>query len=214
MHIRIYPFVSLAAAALLFVGSADAHAQDRFRGVARLGGEHGGDKVIQFRYEDGSTPDVLAGGGIVLSVGGVAEVLRFGPHAVEAQANVGLKYRTIPPASNQEAHWLRFPVEALAFYRAPVGIRVGGGVVTHLRNVLSASGDAAEGRVEFRNTPGLVLQADYVRGNVGFDLRYTALEYEIDGGASDAVDASSVGLGISYYFGRTRRSTPATAPVQ
>lgn len=73
---------ALATAALL-VGTPLA-AQDtssaappprppRLRGVARLGAEFGGDKVLEFQYEDGTTPDVTAGGGLAVSLGAVVQ---------------------------------------------------------------------------------------------------------------------------------------------
>ena len=65
-----------------------------------------------------------------------------------------------------------------------------------MRNVLKASGEVLNDRVEFRNTPGLLLQADYIRKNLAFDLRYTAMEYEIESGGSGTVDASSIGVSI------------------
>jgi hypothetical protein len=57
------------------------------------------------------------------------------------------------------------------------------------------------GTLDFKTTPGFLLQAEYVRRNIAFDLRYTALEYETKSG-SEKVDASSIGAGFSLYFGR------------
>lgn len=182
---------------------APSHAQSRLRGVIRFGLEHGGEKVVQFKYEDGSTPDVTAGGGGLLSAGAVFRALELGKGAIEGQATVGLKYRTIPPATNQNATWLRFPVEALLLYRAPAGFRVGAGTTVHLANSLKASGDVANGRVNFGNTPGVIVQLEYLKSEWGFDLRYTALEYEVSNGTG-TVDASSVGVGASYFFPRKR----------
>ena len=204
LRIKISVFALMTAVFPLVVSSASA--QSRVRGVARLGGEFGGEKVLQFEYEDGSTPNVTAGGGLLLTVGGVAGVMSRGAHALEAQLNLGLKYRTIPPATNQDVTWLRFPVEGLLFYRTPAGFRLGAGATVHLGNAIEASGGVANGRVEFKSNPGLLLQVEYVRRNVAFDLRYTALEYELASGGSGTVDASSIGAGLSYFFGRS--STP------
>lgn len=194
------------AAATLPLLAAPAKAQGRLRGVMRIAGEYGGERVVQFEYADGSTPEVTAGGGLLLTAGGAVAVMARGAHRVEAQLNVGLKYRTIPPASNQDATWLRFPAEGLLFYRTPVGLRLGAGATVHLRNVLAASGAVLNERVQFRNRPGLLLQAEYVRRNVAFDLRYTALQYELASGGSGTVDASSVGAGVSLFFRETSRS--------
>ena len=197
IHICALAVVTVAIGLL----ATPAAAQGRLRGVARLGGEYGGEKVIQFEYEDGSTPDVTAGGGLVLTGGGVFTLMTRGAHAVDGQVNIGLKYRTIPPATNQDVTWLRFPLEGLLFYRMPAGIRLGAGGTVHLRNVMEASGGVLDSRLEFKNSPGLLLQAEYVRRNVSFDLRYTAMEYEVSSGGSGTVDASSIGGGVSFFFG-------------
>lgn len=130
------------AVAGVFVASP-AFAQGRTRGTVRVGADCGGDKVIQFQYSDGSTATVVAGAGISAAVGGALELFNAGPHALDTQVNAGIKYRTIPPATNQTASWIRFPVEGLLMYRAPNGLRLGGGVTAHLANKMEASGEAA-----------------------------------------------------------------------
>jgi hypothetical protein len=205
MRIRVVA-LSIATAVLSLLPSQMKAQQRPLRGVFRFGLEYGGEKVVQFKYSDGSTPNVTAGGGLVLTAGGVAELFSRRAHALEAQVNLGLKYRTIPPATNQNATWLRFPVEGLLFYRMPVGVRLGAGATVHLHNVLSSSGAVLNERVEFKNNPGLLVQAEYVRRNVAFDLRYTALQYELAKGGSGTVDASSIGLGLSLFVGQSNRS--------
>ena len=178
--------------------ASSAEAQGKLRGMARLGAEVGGEEVIQFQYADGSTPEVTAGGGLLVSAGAALELF----NSVDAQVNAGWKYRTIPKASNQEASWSRFPVEAVLFYRTPIGLRLGGGTTMHLANVLEASGEALNSRVEFKNNPGFVLQAEYVMRNFSFDVRYTLMKYEVESGGSGTVEANSLGAGFSILFGR------------
>jgi len=185
-----------------------AAAQGRGRGLLRLGGDYGGERVLQFTYSDGSSPKVTAGGGLLLSAGGTFRAFESRGHGVDGQLSVGLKYRTIPPAGNQDANWLRFPVEALLFYRAPGGVRVGGGATVHFANALRTSGEALDQDVEFRTAPGAVIQAEYHRGNVAFDLRYTMLRYEIESGGSGSIDANSFGGGLSFFFGRGGGTRP------
>ena len=198
-------------AALVSLPASTGHAQSakapqavpvrgQVRGVVRLSGEFGGEKVGEFRYSDGSTPDVVAGGGLLATGGAAITMWARGAQALDAQIEAGVKYRTIPPANNQDASWLRFPVEGLLFWRTPVGLRLGAGATVHLHNVLSASGAVLNDRVEFENTPGVLLQAEYVRRNVSFDLRYTAMKYSV-ADASGSIDASSIGAGLSFFFG-------------
>lgn len=194
MSLRVVAMVALTT----FTVTSSAEAQRRLRGVARLGAEMGGERVLQFQYADGSTPEMTAGGGLLLSAGAVVGIV----NSVDAQLTAGWKYRTIPEASNQEASWNRFPVEAMLFYRTPLGLRLGGGATMHLGNVLEASGSVANTRVEFKSNPGFLVQAEYVMRNISFDVRYTMLKYEIESGGSGTIDANSLGAGFSILFGR------------
>lgn len=191
---------TLVFTGLFLFGAAEASAQ-RFRANLRFGADFGGDKVVTFQYEDGSTPDVVAGSGVFLGVGGVAEVFRSKGHGVDAQANVGVKYRTIPPASNQSADWIRIPVEGLLMYNAP-RFRLGGGVAAHLANTLSASGAVLNDKVTFKPEPGFIGQAEWKLPRVTFDVRYTAMKYTVESGGSGKVNANSIGAGMSYWFGQ------------
>ena len=197
--------VGLLALFAVAVVTAPASAQGRIRGTARIGGDFGGEKVLQFQYSDGSTPDVPAGAGLMFSIGAVIEAYRSGGHAAEAQLNAGWKYRTIPPAANQTAEWSRIPVEALVMYRAPAGLRLGGGVAMHLANTLEASGDVVNDKVTFKSEPGFVVQAEYSFRRMSFDLRYTLMTYKVETGGTGDVDASSFGGGLSYWFGGAGR---------
>lgn len=202
MRTRFTTLTALAlTAALLSLPASTASAQTGLHGIARFGGEYGGDKLIEFEYEDGSTPDVTAGGGILLSVGGGAQLARLGSGALDAQLLAGFKWRTIPPADNQDANWIRFPVEGMLFYRLPSGFRFGAGATVHLANTFKTSGAVLNESVEFSNTPGVIVQVEYIRRNVSFDLRYTMLEYEIESSGT-TVDASSIGIGIGFIFGK------------
>jgi hypothetical protein len=178
--------------------ASSAQAQVKVHGTARLGVEYGGDKVVQFEYADGSKPEVTAGGGLLLSAGLVVEA----PKLFDAQLNAGWKYRTIPAATNQDASWSRFPVEALLFYRTPAGLRIGGGATVHLANSLKSSGEVLNQSLDFKTKPGFLLQAEYVRRNISFDVRYTVMKYEVASGGSGTVNANSLGAGFSFLFGQ------------
>lgn len=194
------PALALAAA-LLSLPASTASAQRPVHGIIRVGGEYGGDKLLEFEYEDGTTPDVTAGGGLLLSVGAGGQLARLGRGALDAQLTAGFKWRTIPPATNQDANWIRFPVEGLLFYRFPAGFRLGAGATVHLANEFKTSGAVLNESVTFNSTPGAIVQAEYIRRNVSFDLRYTMLEYEEESG-DFTVDASSIGVGIGFVFGK------------
>lgn len=178
--------------------TAAAHAQNRFGLTARAGADFGGDKLVQFQYSDGTTPTIVAGNGLELSAGAVAQLWEAAGQSVDAQLNIGWKYSTIPPASNQTASWNRFPVEALLRYGSPMGLKFGGGLVAHVGNVLQASGSAVNTRLSFKTTPGFVLHAEYAFARWSLDARYTALKYTIQSGGSGTVNANSFGAGLDY----------------
>lgn len=189
--------VTLAAQSSLPSAPSSA---SRWRGVFHLGAEHGGDKVVQFQYEDGSTPSVIAGGGLLLLGGATYTMWASATHAVELQGQTGIKWRTIPAATNQNANWLRIPVEGLVFWRTPTNLRVGTGVTMHLNNALKASGDVLDGTLGFSPAAGLLLQAEYAKKNYAVGLRYTNLQYTIDQGGSGTLNASSFGAGFTFFF--------------
>ena len=187
---------TLVGLVALLAVTAPAQAQG-LRGFLRMGGDFGGDPVLQFEYSDGSSPDVAAGRGLALSAGGVLQL----PISLEVVVSAGLKYTSVPPAANQDASWMRYPVEGLLLYRAPFGLRVGGGATVHFGNVMEASGEVANTRLEFATKPGFIVQAQWGRGRWALDLRYTAMEYEIESGGTGTVNASSFGGGFSFFFG-------------
>jgi hypothetical protein len=209
MRTKVLHFV-LSSLAVIMAMAAPARAQGNVRGIIRLGGDFGGDQVLQFKYSNGTTPSVTAGGGMLLSGGAALELLGSAEQALDLQGMVGVKYRTIPPASNQNATWARFPVEGLLMYRAPFGMRIGGGAAVHLGNVLEATGATANNRVEFKPTPGYVTQAEYGRGHWSFDLRYTMMKYEVSSGGAGTVNANSLGAGLSYALGGSTSSAVKT----
>lgn len=187
--------------------AASASTTSRLRGIARFGLEHGGDELIEFQYQDGSTPEVTAGGGLHLSLGGAYRAYQARTGGVDAQVALGFKWRTIPPAENQDANWIRFPLDAMLVYRSARGFGVGAGTTVHLANALRASGDVASGRIGFENTPGALLHGEYRFRSATIDVRYTGLRYRFDGDDTGAdIDASNIGLGMSWLFGRWRRT--------
>ena len=201
----------LGVATLGLITSIAPQAQAQgLRGILRVGGDFGGDPVITFQYADGSKPKVESGGGLVASGGAALQLFGSADQALDLQATAGVKYRTIPPASNQTASWIRYPVEGLLMYRTPFHLRVGGGATMHLANVLETSGSVSNSRYEFKNNPGAVFQGEYDFGAMALDLRYTMMNYEVAKGGTGTVKANSLGLGFSLAFGGSS-SSPAKA---
>lgn len=189
--------IGLAAVALSAVFSSSSEAQ-KPRGFLRLGGDFGGDPVLQFVYSDGTTPDLEAGRGLVVTAGVALQLSR-----IELLVDGGVKYTGIPPAGNQDASWLRYPVEGVLLYHLPFpGLAIGGGATVHFANVMKASGGAANARVEFENNPGYIVQAQWGRGRWAIDLRYTGMTYTVASGGTGTVDASCFGGGFTFMLGK------------
>ena len=183
---------------------APAAAAQNLRGFARLGGDFGGDPVLQFEYSDGSTPDVEAGRGLIVAAGGSLRLFRAAGQGLDLVASVGLKFTTIPPATNQDATWLRFPVEGLLLYRMPFGLSIGGGTTVHLANTMKASGAVSNAELKFKTAPGFIVHAEYGKARWAVDLRYTVMEYEIESGGSGTVNANAIGGGFTFFLGGGR----------
>jgi hypothetical protein len=195
------PYRVAAVVVAGLVLSTQASAQSRIKGTARFGVDFGGEKVMQFQYSDGSTPEVTAGKGLTAAVGGALEMFSIGARSLDAQVTAGVKYSTIPPATNQSASWLRFPVEGLLMFGGSTGIRMGAGVVTHFHNVMETTGAASNTKLTFKAQPGFIAQTEWMRRQWSLDLRYTAMKYTVESGGSGEVSANSFGAGMSFWFG-------------
>ncbi len=144
-------------------------------------GDFGGDPILSIQYTDGSTQDILGGQGVTLAVGAASEVLQLGESALDLQLGLGVKMTTMARPSNADLAWLRWPIEALAFYKfTPWHLRFGLGPTFHLGNHLEGSG-AVAAVYDFDPAIGLVVQADSPLPKLAIDLRYTALRYTLPG---------------------------------
>jgi hypothetical protein len=100
-------------------------------------------------------------------------------------------------ASNGDIEFTRLPLEALVFYRFDRA-RLGGGVTYHLNPELEGSGVVSPLNVKFDDALGFVLQADFlVTDKMAIGLRYTSLNYEVEGVAAKA---KSDGLGFTFSY--------------
>lgn len=185
-------FLKAAYCSLALI-SAPALAE--WKGVIHIGYEFGGDRVLDVKYDDGSSSTIDAGEGIVFS-GGAAYVVS---PEIAIQTTLGWKYQTIQQATNGGADFTRFPLDVIAQY-SKSKLRLGAGITYHLSPTLSTSGAAStySPSRSFDDALGTVFQFDYMtESGYIWGLRYTELTYKDK--YSD-VDGGSLGFHMTRQF--------------
>lgn len=192
-------FLSLAAIAVAVAPSSSRGATFEL-GASLLADGNLGGTVAELKYSDGSTQKVTAGNGVTLAAGLGATFFEEQSHRLEILLEAGVKFSTMRPTTNADLSWMRVPVDLLAFYRnESLHFRVGAGATLCALNKLSGSGAASALDVQFEPALGGVFQADFVWGGFSIGLRYTLLDYRAVG-ATRSVSASSLGVGIGYFY--------------
>ena len=162
------------------------------RPVLVAGYDAGGDSIQPVTFSDGKTDSIRANEGLYL--GGGASVLNDARN-LEFLGSLSVKYQRIH-ASNADITWIRFPLDALLFYRRQ-SFRLGGGLTYVIHPELKGSGDASSIDTRFGNALGAVLQADYLMGPVALGLRATIVDYKSGG---STVNGNGVGVSFGFTF--------------
>lgn len=183
------PALALLALVVLAAAPAAAHAA-AVRPAVVAGYDTGGDEIVAVNFTSGETDSIRANEGLYL--GGGVSVLNDAGN-LEFLGTLSVKYQAIH-ASNGDVTWIRFPLEALLFYRVR-SFRLGGGPTYVMRPRLKGTGDASGIDTAFDNALGAVLQGDYLLGRVALGLRYTILDYKAGGNT-----VRSNGVGVSFGF--------------
>jgi hypothetical protein len=172
----------------------------RFHLLATLGGQVGGEKLLEVSYNDGSTSSLDTGAGLVVAAGGVLEPFGGRTHVPQLQATLGFNYASLPYASNAGASWVHWPLELLAFYsHRPSNLRIGGGIQYQLGIELRGEGALSSASTPFENSLGWVVQGDWRLADlVSFYLRYTFIDYRPVGTWSH-IPGGSFGFGMSLF---------------
>jgi hypothetical protein len=173
----------------------------------------GADTLATLQFSDGSTQDIKAGNGLLLTLGGGIILFEQQRHRLEAVLDIGLKYSTMQPSQNADLSFVRVPIELLAFYRNDdAHFRVGAGGAYYPYSSLSGSGAASNLQLDFKPALGAVVEGDFLWGRGYLGIRYTYLSYSVSGSSTSAA-ASSLGftLGFSYQF-ESRPPPPASPP--
>ncbi|MBN1208811.1 MAG: hypothetical protein JXB05_28390 [Myxococcaceae bacterium] len=144
-----------------------------------LGLGTGGETMAEFVYTDGSTKSIKAGG---LLQAGAGLIIDFSGIPLQLQSTVSYHFDTLE-ASNGDASFSRWPVEALGFYK--IGdFRLGGGLQYVVAPKAHLALGGSEGSMLFNNNLGFVAEAGWVECRslcYGFNLRFVYQGYVANG---------------------------------
>ncbi|WLQ15045.1 hypothetical protein O5O45_03755 [Hahella aquimaris] len=167
----------------------------------------GGDELAKFKYTDGDTAKLEAGGLVNLGVG-VLWQSQEQPIAAQLTFNYQFDHAS---AKNGDATFDRIPLEAVVFYTGVQDWRFGAGVryVASPELEIELNGDTAT--VDFEPTVGFVVEAGYqVTNNIWLNVRGVSEKYEADtatfGGrtmsvrSSEEVSGNHVGVNLVALF--------------
>lgn len=177
------------AVAALAGAPAASHAAE-VRPAFTAGYDTGGDKIVNVTFTSGKTDSIRANEG--LYAGGGVSVLNDSKD-IEFLGTLAVKYQALH-ADNGDVTWIRYPLDALLFYRMQ-SFRLGGGLTYVINPRLKGSGAASNIDVTLDDALGVVLQADYLMGKVNLGLRATLLDYKVGGST-----VKGSGLGVSFGF--------------
>ncbi|WP_051362371.1 hypothetical protein [Solimonas soli] len=186
--------LALGAAALSLFAALPATAQMprvvspvHFGFVLEGAAEFGGDEVARVYYENDSSDSVDAGRGLGAALGFYVQ-----PAAEwSVRATVGYKYESTR-ASNADIYLDRVPVDVIATWHFPNGVRLGAGGAWHTG--IKFHGDDIAPNVKFDDAFGVSLEA----GWRWFVARYTSMDYKDEFG--NKYDADSYGLHLVWEF--------------
>ncbi len=160
-----------------------------------LGGQGGGEPLLEASYTDGSTRKLGAGDAATFALGVMMEPVGGTPHLLQLQANGGFNIMSIAGI-----FWSHWSWELLGFYAyKPFNLRIGGGFQYNSHLGLEGTGSFAGSKVPFDDSLGLLVQADWQLSFLSFYLRYTSVAFKPTG-APAGFPANSIGAGMSIVL--------------
>jgi opacity protein-like surface antigen len=155
----------------------------------------GGDKLAELEFTDGSDSSVTAGG-LVQLTGGVDYRINS-----DFSLQTSLSYHVSDATgSDGSIRFTRMPIELIGYYNVSPEWRIGVGARYVSKPKLKASGEAGNGQVNFDNTVGALIEAEYMMSpKAGVKIRYVSEKYETSIGKFK-VDGNHIGGFFNYYF--------------
>ncbi|MFT4047824.1 MAG: hypothetical protein QM661_14175 [Solimonas sp.] len=176
-------FVAWPAGAQLFPIVSPVH----FGFVLEGSAEFGGDEIARVYYDDRSSDRIDAGRGLGAAIG-----IYLQPAAEwSVRGTIGYKYESTR-ASNADLYLDRVPVDVIASWHLPNGVRLGAGGSWHTG--IKFHGDGFTPDVKFDDAFGVSLEA----GWRWFVARYTIMDYKDEYGGK--YNADSFGLHLVWEF--------------
>jgi hypothetical protein len=188
--------VSLASAAVFFGLAVPAVQALDTTFHYKAGLDTGGDTLVTVIFTNGDRQNIKANNGLFFG-GGVSIV----NDAKDIETEIALTYKVDDiTATNGSVTWSRWPIDALVFYRMP-SVRIGGGLTYHLNPDLSGNGVVGGLNVNFKNSLGYILQADWrINDKLSLGARYTILDYELSGTTNRKVGSNGLGIVFSGHL--------------
>ena len=180
-----YKFFSVALVLII----SNAFISSAFAEVLIEAGIHtGGDEITLVNQSNAIIESTEAGSKYTLNIGGTKA---FSDN-IEAQFSLGIK-SDASYGADQEASWVRYPVNAMVFYRTSK-LRLGLGATVHLFPEFKVSGTAQSASTKYDDALGALFEIDYRLDSVfHIGLRYTDITY-VSQTNGQRFDGSSVGL--------------------
>lgn len=169
--------------------------------VFEFGLHTGGDELVSATYTNGSTASIHAGALFSLAVG---PTFTLGKDW-ESRVTIGWKFDRIN-ASNGDVTFSRYPIDALAMYKAG-DWEWGGGLTYHLSPKLDGGGVASSLTADFENALGFLLSGErnFSNGNFYVGGRFTSINYKTVPSASvrsTTISGNSIGIVAGWRFGK------------
>ena len=156
--------------------------------IIEAGFHLGGDELIQESYTNGETGSLKAGNMFSFDFGPLKQF----SESFEAQLTLGIKSDVIY-SGDVEVSWIRYPLNALFFYRAEK-YRLGLGATYHLSPKVKGQDFASNVSQAYKNALGALLEIDFdIKPGFMWGLRYTRIDYETEEG-DRVVDGNSLGI--------------------
>jgi hypothetical protein len=187
------PSLSGAPAPMPAAPGAAPPAAARLRFAASVALEHQFNPIATITYSDGSKADV---GDALFELNAGAAYPLTADGQFELQALAGIAFAKVN-AANGSATFLDFPVELTAHVNLG-SFRIGAGPALHISPRLRGDGFAANAKLDFGTTVGVVARLEYVfNKKFGLGLLGTWLRLTANG---QTLDASRIGGLFSFYL--------------
>lgn len=163
--------------------------------------EFGGDSLATVYYTDGSSSDLHAGQGLLVSIGGHLQPNKRSPW--DLMLTAGYKFDRAG-GSNGDLSFDHIPVELIGSYQWNNGIRVGAGPVYHTNVELKGSGDlSGQPALKYNNAFGGEAQL----GWKFVALTYTFISYQpsdsiidVNGQLYQTLKIKGDNFGIRFFY--------------